>query len=131
MRPLVSLIEDRGSPLTRRRLVPAAPWRMRAFIWFGCSMERLSAALRDAFSLDEFSRLLYYAFRRRLDDITLGGSFETRVFDVILEAERDGWVQGLISAACDYRPRDAALRALAVDAGLSSVDAPTLERAST
>lgn len=94
----------------------------------GRQVERMSAALRGAFSLDEFSRLLYYAFRRRLDDITLGGSFETRVFEVILEAERDGWVQGLISAACDYRPRDAALRTLAVDAGLSSVDAPTLER---
>jgi V8-like Glu-specific endopeptidase len=94
----------------------------------GGQAERLSAALRDAFSFDEFSRLLYYAFRKRLDDITLGGSFETRVFDVILEAERGGWVQGLISAACDYRPGDVALRTLAVDVGLSAVDVPVLER---
>lgn len=94
----------------------------------GRQVESLSAALRDAFSLDELSRLLYYAFRKRLDDITLGGSFETRVFDVILAAERDGWVLGLISAACDCRPGNAALRAQAVDAGLSAVDASALER---
>jgi hypothetical protein len=94
----------------------------------GRQAESLSAALRDAFSLDELSRLLYYAFGRRLDDITLGGSFETRVFDLILAAERDGWILRLISAACDYRPGDAALRALAVDSGLSAVDAPGLER---
>ena len=35
----------------------------------GRQVESLGAALRDAFSLDEFSRLLYYAFRKRLEDI--------------------------------------------------------------
>ena len=89
----------------------------------GKQAERLSLALRDAFSLDQLTRLLYYSLGQRIDDITLGVSLEARVFDVILAAEREGWILRLISAACDARPDDVALRGLVAEAGLTSAPA--------
>jgi hypothetical protein len=70
---------------------------------------RLSAALREVFSHDDFAQLLYFALGRRLEDITLGASFEARVFDVIQKAEREGWILPLIDAAYNARPMNAAL----------------------
>ena len=70
---------------------------------------KLSEALRDAFTLDELARLLFIELEKRIDDITLAGSYQARVFDLILTADREGWLPRLVAAACGARPGDRAL----------------------
>lgn len=87
----------------------------------GSQAEAFWNGLREAYDLDEFRRLLRFALGKRLDSITLGASYDTRVFDVIENAERENWALRLISAACDARPDNADLRAVAAEVGLTAV----------
>jgi hypothetical protein len=83
---------------------------------------RLSEALRDAFSPDEFAQLLYFALDKRMEDITLGGSYQTLVYDVIRAAERGGWTARLIGAACDARPASVALASIRGELAAAGAD---------
>jgi hypothetical protein len=86
----------------------------------GPQAQDLWKGLLAAYDLDEFRRFLFFALNKRLDHITLGASYATRVFDVIENAEREGWVPRLISAACDARPDNQELRALGAQVGLTA-----------
>lgn len=86
----------------------------------GSQTEDFWNGLREAYDLDQFRRLLRFALDKRLDNITLGASYDTRVFDVIENAERENWVLRLISAACDARPDNARLRTVAAEVGLTA-----------
>jgi hypothetical protein len=86
----------------------------------GSQAEAFWKGVREAYDLDEFRRLLRFALDKRLDNITLGASFDTRVYDVIENAERENWVLRLISAACDARPDNIDLRGVAAEVGLTA-----------
>lgn len=103
----------------------------------GSQAQAFWTGILEAYDLDDFRRLLYFALGKRLDHITLGGSYATRVFDVVETAERENWVLRLVSAACDARPDNVALRTVAAEVGLTAappslrntqVDGTSLER---
>jgi hypothetical protein len=94
----------------------------------GSQTEVLWNGLREAYDLDELRRLLRFALDKRLDNITLASNFDARVFDVIDNAERENWVLRLISAVCDARPDNAALRTVAAAVGLTAAP-PSLKDA--
>lgn len=93
----------------------------------GEQLERLSAALRDAFSLQRLREMLKFKLGARLDDISLGSDYKEIVFDVMVAAEAEGWTAELLVAARQSNPGNAALQAFAQDFALSS-STPTLER---
>lgn len=86
----------------------------------GSQAEAFWKGAREAYDLDEFRRLLRFALDKRLENITLGASFDARVYDVIENAERENWVLRLISAATDARPDNVQLRAVAAEVGLTA-----------
>ena len=94
----------------------------------GSQTEVLWNGLREAYDVDELRRLLRFALDKRLDNITLASNFDARVFDVIDNAERENWVLRLISAVCDARPDNAALRTVAAAVGLTAAP-PSLKDA--
>lgn len=84
----------------------------------GAQGERLSITLRDAFTKDQLEQLLKYRLNRRLDDISLKPNMRAIVFDIIGDAERQGWLADLIGAALDVNPGNADVVTLAFDVGL-------------
>lgn len=69
-------------------------------------------ALQSAFSEDEFERLLL-DFGANLDDIAAPGAWPSRVYEVVLWAQRGGRLAALVLAAQAANPGNAALRELA------------------
>ena len=93
----------------------------------GPMAERLSAALLDAFTPERFDQLLYYKLARVRTRISMAGNFESIVFDVIVAAGSEGWLDTLVLAARQSRPDDAAIAAVTRELGLGPTIAPALE----
>ncbi len=90
----------------------------------GSQYQQLTNALFDAFNVQRFEQMLQFKLDKRLDRITLAADFQTVIFEVIKDAEAQGWTADLIRAALEMRPKDAALMAFAqqMGAALHTVD---------
>jgi Trypsin-like peptidase domain/Effector-associated domain 1 len=86
----------------------------------GRQASQLSEGLREAFTPDALDEVLFYALDVRREDITLADNYRARVFQLIRQADAEGWVLELVVAAREARPRNATLQAVAADLGLSS-----------
>jgi Effector-associated domain 1 len=77
--------------------------------------QRLSDALRDAFTLPDLRQLLKFKLQRNLDDVALGSDLTEIVFNLIQTAERQGWTRALIVAAREANPGNAKLLAVSTE----------------
>lgn len=96
----------------------------------GRQTERLSDALRDAFTPQALARLLSYKLSLRLSDFSSfgnGGNAQEIVFDLLLAANADEWVDRLLLAAREAAPGNAALYAVAQQFGLTATRATRQE----
>lgn len=94
----------------------------------GSHASQLSDALREAFLPNELDELLYFMLDIRREDVTLADNFRSRVFQLIRQAEAQGWSLELVVAARQARPQNAALQSLAAGFGLSPGVPQSLER---
>ena len=81
----------------------------------------LSDGLREAFLPERLDELLLYGLGRRRVDITMAGDYQSRVYDIIVAADAEGWLPQLVSAAREARPRNASLHQVATGLGLTAV----------
>jgi Trypsin-like peptidase domain/Effector-associated domain 1 len=72
-----------------------------------------SEALRDAFSPGEFAQLLRFYLDKRLENLAAPGNFQAVVYEVLDQAEREGWTSNLLAAAREANPTNPRLMALA------------------
>lgn len=72
----------------------------------------LSQALRQAFNKADFTDLLR-GMDLKLEEISTAGDYTTIVNDVLDEAMREGWMEGLVDAALAKNPGNRVLRAAA------------------
>ena len=71
----------------------------------GRQHEQLSEALRDAFGNPQrFQEFVKFRFSRNLYDITIAADLRELAFDLISEADREGWIRTLISGALQSNP---------------------------
>ncbi|MEV4138563.1 effector-associated domain EAD1-containing protein [Dactylosporangium sp. NPDC049742] len=79
----------------------------------------LANALRAAFDPPErFDELLLHLLDVRRTDLTMAGTYPQRIFQVVLAAEASGWLEDLVVAALQVRPRDPDLVAAAATLGV-------------
>ena len=93
----------------------------------GETLERLSDALRDAFTVQRLREMLKFKLGKRLDDYSLGSDYKEIVFELITAAEAEGWTAELLVAARQSNPGNARLQAVAEEVALA-VSTPELER---
>jgi len=107
----------------------SASWRsvMASLDLNGSRLEALSEALRDAFVPQRFKEMLRFKLDKRLEDYSLGEDYREIVFEVITQAEAEGWTAELIQAARQTVPGNASLQAVAQEVSLAAVT-PELER---
>lgn len=86
----------------------------------GQQYRKFSEALRDAFDYNELQRMLRFGLDKRIQDISLGSDFQSVVFDLIGEAERQGWTLELLDAARRAVPKNSKLMLFANSLGLSA-----------
>jgi hypothetical protein len=73
-------------------------------------------ALLDSFDYPDLEQLLYFQLGKDLAAITSANATLSEIaFALIRQAEREGWLEDLILAAADARPRNAKLEQLARD----------------
>jgi len=96
----------------------------------GEKLERLSEALRDAFTVQRLREMLKFKLGKRLDDYSLGSDYKEIVFELMTAAEAEGWTAELVVSARQSNPGNALLQAFAQDVALAS-SSPTLERTIT
>lgn len=71
----------------------------------GRQHEQLSEALRDAFrNPQRFEEFVKFRFNKNLYNITIAGDLKELAFDLINEADREGWVRNLILGARQSNP---------------------------
>jgi hypothetical protein len=83
----------------------------------GEDVDRLSDALRAAFTPAELRQFVRTRLDRNLDDITLANTYVSQVFDLIEDAERDDRIPELLAAAHEARPSSGAIQGLAAQIG--------------
>lgn len=84
--------------------------------------ELLHAAIRDAFTANRLELMLYTRLGRRLDEITATADLKTIVFNLLRDAEMNGYVLPLLVAARQSNPGNEKLYAAAREFGLTAVD---------
>jgi hypothetical protein len=78
-------------------------------------LEKTWEAFLSAFTSAELGRFLYFKLGRRLAEIVPGSTdFQDACFQLLCEAEKDGWLEELIRAAIAYKPRNEKLSVLAL-----------------
>src|SRR6266404_1282354 len=86
-------------------------------------------ALLDSFDYAQLEQLLYFRFDKDLAAITpMHANFADICFKLIRQAEKDGWLEDLILAAADERPRNAKLGQLARYLHAEMVSADSTDR---
>jgi|ERR1022692_99602 hypothetical protein len=84
-------------------------------------IQQVLEALLSAFDYAQLEQLLYFELERDLEDIASSQTEFPRVcFKLIRRAERDGWLEDLVRAAIENKPRNDKLMALAQDLQLDS-----------
>jgi hypothetical protein len=76
------------------------------------TIERLVAALNDAFTLADLEQLVFYALGETLPAVAGGDTLTERAFNLVQWAQRTGQLPTLVAAAVAARPKNEALRAL-------------------
>ena len=70
----------------------------------GKQVAQLQQAILDAFEYNELRQFLLTRLDRYLSHISLGSDLTAVVFDVITNAEREGWTENLLDAVANERP---------------------------
>ena len=84
-------------------------------------LEQAWRAFLSAFDYAELQRLLYFKLGRGLAEIVPGTTdFRNTCFQLLREAEKDGWLEELIRAAIAYKPGNEKLRHLDLDLDLET-----------
>jgi Effector-associated domain 1/Trypsin-like peptidase domain len=82
----------------------------------GQQHEQLSDALREAFrSPQRFTEFVKFRFTKNLYDITIADDLKELAFNLIDEADREGWIEELILAARQSNPNNSKLFVFAQD----------------
>jgi len=82
----------------------------------GDQWEKLSDALRDAFRKpNRFEEFVTYRFSKNLYDITIADDLQKLAYDLIDEADRQGWLKTLILGALQSNPGNKKLIAFSQD----------------
>jgi internalin A len=76
----------------------------------GRQMEALRDAFCSAFDVGTLEQMLKFRLERDLASIASSGQLRQLTFEVIKVADREGWLQALIRAACEYVPQNPALK---------------------
>lgn len=98
----------------------------------GSEVERLIDALCEAFPPPfELEMLLRLRLNKRLDDIAHPAPGCHMVFQVVKAAEREGWLQDLVRAACDYTPTRPAMNLFSREFGYVAPSSAGAPRGST
>ena len=71
----------------------------------GEQIAQLQRAILAVFTHDELRQLLLTDLDRDLSHVSLGGNLTPAVFDVITQAEREGWTEELLDAVTEARPQ--------------------------
>lgn len=86
----------------------------------GSQYREFSEALLNAYSYDELERMLFFNLEKKLENIAGRGSDKRQVvFELIGEAERQGWTLKLIAAALSDNSGNEKLQLFASEFGLS------------
>ena len=85
----------------------------------GQQLDRISDALRAAYTPDALARLLHGRLDVRLVDVAGGEDFTAVVFHLVAWADRQGQLPELVEAARAENPRSAELAAAAAELGLA------------
>jgi hypothetical protein len=73
--------------------------------------EEFKNALLDAYpSRNELAQMLYYRLKKRLSAIADGDDLEEIIFQLIVKAEAQGWIEQLVIAAYEYNPENEPLK---------------------
>ena len=84
----------------------------------GQQFKAFHEALVSAFNLQELDMMVTLRLNRRLETITAGRSLDATMFELIDQAEKEGWSLKLLDAARNARPDNPDLAALADQLGL-------------
>jgi hypothetical protein len=80
----------------------------------GEQIAQLQDAILGAFTPDDLEQFLLTRLDRYLSHISMGGNLRTTVFDVITQAQREGWTPDLLHAVAAERPGLPDLQALVI-----------------
>jgi V8-like Glu-specific endopeptidase len=75
----------------------------------GVQYQEIWRAFTTGFSKRSLEQMLKFGLDLDLDSIVAGGSMQDMVFDLLGQAEREGWTTDLIRQAYQYNPRNADL----------------------
>ena len=75
--------------------------------------EQLHVGLVEAYSKDDFARMLIVKFDVELENIADGGGFEEIVFNVMMYFKRRGWLSDLVDAVAKDRKRNVKIQSVA------------------
>lgn len=97
----------------------------------GAQSERLNGALLSLFEADSLERLLLFRLDVILSNVVAPGPTEEVVFRLVRKATQEGWLDDLLLAASEARPRHPVLEGLKTELGLGKsvmvADAGSLE----
>lgn len=80
----------------------------------GQNRKQLRDALLDAFpTKSSLEKMLSLKLEKKLDTIALGNNLADIVFNLIQTSEVEGWIENLILGACESKPKNAKLQAIA------------------
>ena len=72
----------------------------------GVQFEEIWKALDTAYSKKSFQQMLLFRLNKDLDDFVADGSMRDMVFDLLSQAEREGWTTDLVREAYLYNARN-------------------------
>jgi pyrophosphatase PpaX len=78
----------------------------------GEQVEQLQNAILSAFTFDELAQVLFVQLNLDLAQISIGDNLKGVVFSLITQAQRTGWMLGLLDAVAKARPQRKELLAL-------------------
>src|SRR5262249_55964625 len=85
--------------------------------------QALLDAIRDAYNQNRLEQMLYTRLGKRLDEISTDTDFRTVVFKLLRDAEMNGDVRPLLTAARQSNPGNEKLQGVAQQLGLAAATA--------
>ncbi len=65
--------------------------------------------MRSAYDYAELKKFAAWTLEKKLEQISLGGSLEEVLFELIERARRDGWEDQLVAKVCEDKPNSPAV----------------------
>jgi hypothetical protein len=96
----------------------------------GPELQKVSEALQDAFTYLKLTQILKYRLDRQLANYSpvMGADMQDVTFELVVNANRRGWILNLIEAARESNPGNGKLALVYQQLGLSSVTKPAAEK---